>query len=101
MSGFELILYPTVLAVLFVMFIVGLSIRLAKKGRLKITMRRLAALDAIDESIGRATEMGREVHFTPGFHWPAVLAGAILPMTGANPSPERSRFPCIGTPKFE
>lgn len=36
------------------------------KGRLHPQLRRIPGLDAIEESVGRATEMGRPVHFTPG-----------------------------------
>jgi hypothetical protein len=32
-----------------------------------VPIRRIAGLDSIDEAIGRATEMGRPVHFTTGF----------------------------------
>jgi len=38
---------------------------LAKKGR-KLSLRRLPAFDALEELVGRATEMGRAVHFTGG-----------------------------------
>jgi len=55
--------------------IIGVAIYLSRKGRLAVKIRRLAGLDAIDEAIGRATEMGAKVHFTPGFHWSAGLAG--------------------------
>lgn len=41
------------------------AIALAKSGY-PIRIRRLAALDAIEEAIGRATEMGRSVLFVPG-----------------------------------
>jgi hypothetical protein len=52
----------------------------AKRGRVP-KIRRLPAIDAIDEAIGRATEMGRPVHYTPGlggFHGyeaPMTIAG--------------------------
>lgn len=39
-------------------------IRLSKKWT--PTIRKIAALDALDEAVGRATEMGRPVHFTTG-----------------------------------
>lgn len=32
-----------------------------------IRVRPIAGFDAIDEAIGRATEMGKPIHFTPGF----------------------------------
>jgi hypothetical protein len=45
---------------------VVLSIYLVKRGMLKLEIRKIAAFDAIDGAIGRATEMGRPVHFTHG-----------------------------------
>lgn len=42
-----------------------LCIGYQKRGKL-IHIRRLPALDAIEEAVGRATEMGRPVHFTTG-----------------------------------
>jgi hypothetical protein len=42
------------------------QIRRGRQGKTKIEIRRITALDAIDEAIGRATEMGRPVHFSPG-----------------------------------
>ena len=38
----------------------------ANKGRLRPTIKRLEALEHIDEAIGRSLEMGRSVHFTGG-----------------------------------
>jgi len=43
-----------------------LMIRRAKQGKVP-RIRRLAGLDAIDEAVGRATEMGRPVHYTIGW----------------------------------
>jgi hypothetical protein len=37
----------------------------AKRGK-AITIRRVAGLDALDEAIGRATEMGMSIHYTMG-----------------------------------
>ena len=42
-------------------------IRLAKKGR-KLFIRKIAGLEAVDEAIGRATEMGRPILYIPGIH---------------------------------
>lgn len=42
-----------------------LSIRASKKGY-PITLREIPGYDAVDELVGRAVEMGRPVHFTPG-----------------------------------
>ncbi|KAF0197015.1 MAG: hypothetical protein FD169_687 [Bacillota bacterium] len=45
--------------------IVGV-VQLSKSGKRIPKIRRIAGLDSIEEAIGRATEMGRPVHFTPG-----------------------------------
>jgi hypothetical protein len=37
----------------------------AKRGK-KLFVRKIAGLEAIDEAVGRATEMGRPVLFIPG-----------------------------------
>jgi hypothetical protein len=39
---------------------------LARSGMIFTPKRRLAAVDAMEEYVGRATEMGRPVHYTPG-----------------------------------
>ncbi len=51
----------TVCLVIFILW----NIRRAKKGE-NLYMRRIAGLNAIDEAIGRATEMGRPVLMVPG-----------------------------------
>jgi hypothetical protein len=38
----------------------------AKRGLKIPSVQKVAGLDALDEAIGRATEMGRPVHFSPG-----------------------------------
>lgn len=38
----------------------------ARKGQKVPSIRKVAGLDAMDEAIGRATEMGATVHFSPG-----------------------------------
>ncbi|MCL5038870.1 MAG: hypothetical protein M1299_03430 [Firmicutes bacterium] len=45
---------------------IGVMIQRARAGLPIPAIRKLAGLDAIDEAIGRATEMGRPVHFSPG-----------------------------------
>jgi hypothetical protein len=42
-------------------------IELARRGK-KLYVRRIAGLEAVDEAIGRATEMGRPILFIPGIH---------------------------------
>jgi len=55
----------------------------AKKGKLP-SFRKIAGLDAIQEAVGRATEMGRPVHFTTGMGFlvhaegPQTVAGMAV-----------------------
>jgi len=57
------------------------TLYLAMKGIRTPVIRKIAGLDAIQEAVGRATEMGRPVHFTPGIaglaqqEGPQTLAG--------------------------
>jgi len=51
-------------SVLFVTIILG-SIAVARSGK-EIFIRRIAGLNAIDEAIGRATEVGKKVMYIPG-----------------------------------
>lgn len=46
-------------------FLVMFFISRAKKGR-ELYLRKIAGLEAIDEAVGRATEMGRPILFVPG-----------------------------------
>ncbi|MEX0974404.1 MAG: DUF6754 domain-containing protein [Bacillota bacterium] len=46
--------------------IMGLFMYLAGK-TMKVTIRPIPGFDAIDEAVGRAAEMGKPLHFTPGF----------------------------------
>ncbi len=53
----------------------------AKAGMKLPQIRKLAGLDAIDEALGRATEMGRPLHYSPGqdaFNAPTFAGMAIL-----------------------
>jgi hypothetical protein len=56
---------PTLLAILAYATIMFVSQRAAKRG-VHIPIRRIAGLDALDEAIGRSTEMGRPVLYVPG-----------------------------------
>ena len=56
---------PTLVAILAFAWVMFVSQRKAKRG-VEIPIRRLAGLDALDEAIGRATEMGRPVLYVPG-----------------------------------
>lgn len=58
----RLVLFGMTLAAALVLLI---AIRRAKQGK-KFFIRRIAGMEAIDEAVGRATEMGRPVHFSPG-----------------------------------
>ena len=55
------------LIALFVAGAVMFFIELARRGK-KLFVRRIAGLEAVDEAIGRATEMGRPILFIPGIH---------------------------------
>jgi len=63
----------------------ALTDRLAKKGRV-FKIRTLPPLQAIEEAVGRSVELGRPVHFTPGYNLgglytaraPQMLAGLTL-----------------------
>jgi hypothetical protein len=50
--------------VLFTVLVLG-SIQMARSGK-PLYIRRIAGLNAVDEAIGRATELGRKVIFVPG-----------------------------------
>jgi hypothetical protein len=51
-----------------------------RNGKINITLRRMAGLDAIEEAIGRATEMGKPVHYSVGI---ADIQGETAPQTYA------------------
>ena len=53
-----------------ILFLIFLS--LARKGK-ELYLRRIPGLDAIDEAIGRATEMGKPVLFTNGLDPPSSI----------------------------
>ncbi|MGE5652990.1 MAG: DUF6754 domain-containing protein, partial [Bacillota bacterium] len=50
---------------LFAMATIVFAITRSKRGEAP-KIRRIAGLDSIEEGLGRATEMGRPVHYTPG-----------------------------------
>lgn len=56
---------PTLIAILAFAWVMFAAQRKAKRG-VEIPIRRLAGLDALDDAIGRATEMGRPVLYVPG-----------------------------------
>ncbi len=55
-------------------------INLSRSGKVSIVLRRMAGLDAIEEAIGRATEMGKPVHMSIGI---ADIQGETAPQTYA------------------
>jgi len=55
----------TLIAVLVISFAIFYFIRRAKAGK-KLYIRRIAGLEALDEAVGRATEMGKKVFYVPG-----------------------------------
>lgn len=67
-------------ALLVASLVVVLVVWIAKRGAFIPTLRRIAGLDAMEEAIGRATEMGRPVHFSPGI---ADITGDTAPQTFA------------------
>lgn len=54
--------------ILELLFSIGLLLMIgrARAGRKIPEIRKVSGLDSLDEAIGRATEMGRPVHFSPG-----------------------------------
>jgi hypothetical protein len=50
------------------LFCIGLLLMItrARQGKKVPDIRKVSGLDALDEAIGRATEMGRPVHYSPG-----------------------------------
>lgn len=44
------------------------ALEFSKRRPEKVRVRKIPAVDAVDEAIGRATEMGRPVFFSPGMH---------------------------------
>jgi hypothetical protein len=55
----------TLIAVLVLSGLIVYFIEHARRGR-PIFLRKIAGLDAVDEAVGRATEMGRKILFIPG-----------------------------------
>src|SRR6185436_19787188 len=68
----------TLLLVVLVLFNIYRANKGAKKGK-DVYIRRIAGLNAIDEAVGRATEMGRPVIMVPGLSDPvnAIVVQAL------------------------
>ncbi len=60
--------------------IVMIGINMSRSGKWTPKIRRLAGLDAVEEAVGRATEMGAPVHFSPGI---GGITDDIAPQTFA------------------
>ncbi len=76
--------YINVLAM--VLLYLGLTVyfvRIARKGK-KIFLRRIPGLDALEEAVGRATEMGKPILYVPGI-WPMSEIGTIAAMNILKP----------------
>jgi len=77
--------FGTFYLLLFLFVLTLLSIWLVRSKGMKVHVRRLAGIDAINEAIGRATELARPVHFTTGTmatlygeEGPQILAGLSI-----------------------
>lgn len=55
----------TFIAVLIISFAIFYFIRRAKAGK-NLYIRKIAGLEALDDAVGRATEMGKKVFYVPG-----------------------------------
>lgn len=67
-------------AMIIASVVVLVIVKLSKDGKFVPQLRRIAGLEAMEEAIGRATEMGRPVHFSPGI---ADITGDTAPQTFA------------------
>ena len=64
-------------AILFFSALTLIFIQVGRSGR-KLFVRKISGLDAVEEAVGRATEMGRPIFFVPGIgplDSPATIAG--------------------------
>ncbi|MDP8255180.1 MAG: fibronectin type III domain-containing protein [Candidatus Alcyoniella australis] len=62
---FDMAKLPYFVVMLIISFAIIFFIEHAKKGR-KMFIRKIAGLEAVDDAIGRATEMGKNIMFVPG-----------------------------------
>ncbi len=61
--------------------LIGIGIVLASMGK-PLRIRRLPAIDAIEEAVGRATEMGRPILFVPGLTSVDVITFQAIAISG-------------------
>jgi hypothetical protein len=64
-SFFEVTRVPVLIGLLILCGLIWYYIQVAKKGQ-HIFIRKIAGLNAIDDALGRATEMGKPVLYVPG-----------------------------------
>lgn len=57
---------PLLLTVILMMILLSVYLARARRSGKKMFIRRIAGIDAMEEAIGRATEMGRPVLYVPG-----------------------------------
>src|SRR4029079_13827991 len=57
--------WPVAFLVTLWSIVIIITVKMAQNGR-KFHIRRIAGLNAIDEAVGRATEMGRPILMVPG-----------------------------------
>ncbi len=77
---FDMNKLPIFLAALILTISIVFFIRMARSGK-ELYIRRIAGLDAVDDAVGRATEMGREIMFVPGISDiddPQTIAGLTI-----------------------
>jgi hypothetical protein len=55
----------TLLATIVMFALVAVYVTIARRGK-KLYVRKIAGLNAIDEAVGRATEMGKKIFYIPG-----------------------------------
>lgn len=66
----------------FLFVVIWVMIRRATAGLPVPPIRKIAGLDALDEAVGRATEMGRPIHYSPGMSEFAATTYAGLAVLG-------------------
>ena len=72
------------LVIIFIyLFLVIYFVRAAKGGK-EIFLRRIPGLDALEEAVGRATEMGKPILYVPGI-WPMSEVATIAAMNILKP----------------
>jgi len=71
---------PLLVAILFFSAVTLIFIQVSRSGR-ELFIRKIAGLEAVEEAVGRATEMGRPIFFIPGISGidsPATIAAVNI-----------------------